>query len=182
MVAGFCLMPSDNAPPKTPIPIQPCAGSPHPSHLSCFYLGWSPMFHVYYMIYVPSILITRRQDPDRHSPCLKFHIYMGDTGSQQASQSPSKPNCATAPLIPYFECSDFHSMLKSVSFSFLLELSFVSAVLPSVVFLGMSLPHSHLTFFPPENKNFENLCLLICMTSISPEFLLTEIFVKWPYS
>lgn len=83
----------------------------------------------------------------RHLPCIKLRNYTGDTGSQQAFQSTSKPNSATAPLIPYLECSDFHSMLKSVSFFFLLELRLVSAALPSLVFLDLLLPHSHLIFF-----------------------------------
>jgi len=36
---GFSLVPSDNLLPRTPIPIQPSAGVPHPSLLACFYLG-----------------------------------------------------------------------------------------------------------------------------------------------
>lgn len=56
--------------------------------------------------------------------------------------------------------------------------------LPSVVFLGVitSFP---LDFSPPNNKNFENVCLLICTTSISPVFInsafcqMTLLLIHW---
>lgn len=178
MVTGFCLMPRDNVPPKTPIPIQTSAGTPHASLFSCFDLGWYPMFHVCYTILCPPSWSQHDKTLTRmHLPCLKLGIYIADTASQQAFQSPPKPNSATAPLIPYLERADFHSMLKSVSFLFLLQISFVSAALPSVVFLGMSLPFD---FFPKTTK------ILRTFVSSSvwlpyPQFLSTQISVKGPY-
>lgn len=98
MITGFCLVPSDNLPPKTPIPVQPSAGVPRPSLLSCFYLGWYPTLSLFHDLCAlhpdhntkPSRLPLIQSR--RHLLRVKFPlpIYIGDTGTQQAFQSFSK--------------------------------------------------------------------------------------------
>lgn len=186
MVAVFCLRPSDNVPPKTPIPIQPSAR--HSSSKSSLLLLFGLIPDVPCLL---DDLCALHPDHNMIRPWQTLTMYKTSylhwrqRLSQQVFQSPLKPNSAIAPLILYLECSDFHSMLKSVPFLFLLELSFVSTALPSVVFLGMSLPHSHFIFFSPSNNNCEILCLLICMTSISPVIInsdfcqMTLLLIHW---
>lgn len=98
MITGFCLVPSDNLPPKTPIPVQPSAGIPHPSLLSCFYLGGYPMLSLFRDL--RALHLHHKTKPSqlpliqsyKHLLRVKFplRIYIGGTSTQQAFQSFSK--------------------------------------------------------------------------------------------
>lgn len=183
MVAVFCLRPSDNVPPKTPIPIQPSAR--HSSSKSSLLLLFGLIPDVPCLL---DDLCALHPDHNMIRPWQTLTMYKTSylhwrqRLSQQVFQSPLKPNSAIAPLILYLECSDFHSMLKSVPFLFLLELSFVSTALPSVVFLGMSLPHSHFIFFFPQATTIVRSFVSSSVWLPYPPLLSTQISVKWPYS
>lgn len=197
MITGFCLVPSDNLPPKTPIPIQLSAGIPHPSLLSCFYLGWYPMLSLFCDLH--ALHLHHKTKPSQ-LPLIQSHIhllrvkfplciYIGDTSTQQAFQSFSKASisklcCSTSYPGSWVLMLPLNvkepatlEMLYFLPALLLLELSSVAAALPSPVFLVNVIQHTKSALvFPSSNKNFEILYLLTCIISIFLVFNNSDFF------